>query len=69
MNDNADFGSAMIELHDAFARVRAQLHVLRMAMGGIHDERDIRALVFLLGSIEEELQASEWLLKRRGPGQ
>jgi hypothetical protein len=67
MNDNADLGSAMTELNDAFARVRAQVHVLRMAMGGIQDERDIRALIFQLGTIEEELQASERMLKKNSP--
>ena len=68
MNDSADLESAMAELHDAFARVRVQLHVLRMAMGRIHDERDIRALIFQLGTIEEELQASEVFLAQTGPG-
>ncbi|WP_395663218.1 hypothetical protein [Aestuariivirga sp.] len=67
MNDNADLGSAMTELNDAFARVRAQVHVLRMAIGGIQDERDIRALIFQLGTIEEELQASERMLKKNSP--
>jgi putative component of toxin-antitoxin plasmid stabilization module len=83
----ADFANAMTELHDAFARiraqlhvlrlamgglrderdVRAQLHVLRLAMGGLRDERDVRALLSQLAAIEDELKASEDLLRRRGP--
>jgi hypothetical protein len=63
----ADFANAMTELHDAFARIRAQLHVLRLAMGGLRDERDVRALLSQLAAIEDELKASEDLLRRRGP--
>jgi hypothetical protein len=70
MTDQADpsgFAPAMTELHDAFARVRAQLHVLRMALAGLRDERDIRALLSQIGAIEDELTGSEEMLKRRGP--
>jgi hypothetical protein len=69
MNDQADpgdFAPAIAELHDAFARIRAQLHVLRLAMAGLRDERDVRALLSQLTAIEEELQASEAMLKRPG---
>jgi hypothetical protein len=64
--DHADLAPALTDLHDAFARVRAQLHVLRLAMGGVRDERDLRALLCQLGTIEDELQISEGLLKRQG---
>jgi hypothetical protein len=63
----ADFATAMTELHDAFARIRAQLHVLRLAMGGLRDERDARALLSQLAAIEDELKASEGMLPRHGP--
>ncbi len=61
--DSADWAPALMELHDAFARVRAQVHVLRLAVHGLRDERDIRALVSHLGAIEEELHKSEGVLK------
>jgi hypothetical protein len=41
--------------------------VLRLAMGGLRDERDVRALLSQLAAIEDELKASEDLLRRRGP--
>jgi hypothetical protein len=62
----ADFSTAMTELHDAFARIRAQLHVLRLAMAGLRDERDARALLSQLAAIEDDLQASEGVLTRHG---
>ena len=62
----ADFAAAVTELHDAFARIRAQLHVLRLAMGGLRDERDARALLSQLAAIEDELKGSEGMLPRRG---
>jgi hypothetical protein len=62
----ADFATAMTELHDAFARIRAQIHVLRLAMGGLRDERDARALLSQLAAIEDDLQASEGVLMRHG---
>jgi hypothetical protein len=65
--DPADFANATTELHDAFARIRAQLHVLRLAMGGLRDERDVRALLSQLAAIEDELKASEGMLTRHGP--
>ena len=42
---NADDDTALEELHDALARVKAQTHVVRLAMSGMEDERDIRAIV------------------------
>ena len=62
----ADSAAAVTELHDAFARIRAQLHVLRLAMAGLHDERDARALLSQLAAIEDELKASEGMLPRHG---
>jgi hypothetical protein len=56
----------MTELHDAFARIRAELHVLRLAMAGLRDERDVRALLSQLAAIEDELKASEAMLTRHG---
>jgi hypothetical protein len=61
-----DFAAAITELHDAFARIRAELHVLRLAMGGLRDERDVRALLSQLAAIEDELKASEAMLTRHG---
>ena len=63
--DNAELAPALTDLHDAFARVRAQVHVLRLAMGGIRDESDIRALLSQLGIIEEELTLTEGIIRRR----
>jgi hypothetical protein len=66
MADTTDLRPALDDLQDGFARVRAQLHVLRLALAGMHDERDIRALLCQLGNIEEELSQSEGLLRKRG---
>ena len=41
----ADDDSALDELHDALARVKAQTHVVRLAMAGMGDERDMRAIM------------------------
>jgi hypothetical protein len=66
MSDHADSGElapALSELQDALARVRAQLHVLRLAIsGGVRNEGDVRALLFQLGSIEDELQQAESMI-------
>jgi hypothetical protein len=64
--DDGDLVPALTDLQDAFARVRAQLHVLRLAMAGLRDERDVRALLCQLGNIEEELTQSEGLIKHHG---
>jgi hypothetical protein len=64
--DSADFTPAMTELEDALARVRAQLHVLRLAIsGGLRNEGDVRALLSQLGGIEEELSRSEGLVSQQ----
>ena len=61
--DSADHAPAILELEDAFARVKAQLHVLRLAVtGGVENESDVRALLSHLGGIEDELQRSEGVL-------
>ncbi len=65
MAEDTDYAPALVDLHDAFARVRAQVQVLRLAMGGLRNESDIRALLCQLGNIEEELTLSEGLLKGR----
>ncbi len=63
---SADFSPAMSELEDALARVKAQLHVLRLAIsGGMQNEGDVRALLSLLGGIEDELQRSEGMLRQQ----
>ena len=63
---SADFSTAMSELEDALARVKAQLHVLRLAItGGIQSEGDVRALLSQLGGIEDELQRSEGMLRQQ----
>jgi hypothetical protein len=66
MSDHADSGElapALSELQDALARVRALLHVLRLAIsGGVRNEGDVRALLFQLGSIEDELQQAESMI-------
>ena len=62
----ADFATSMTELDDAFARIRAQIHVLRLAMGGLRDERDVRALLSQLAAIEDDLQESKGMLTRHG---
>ena len=54
------------ELHDTFARIRAQLHVLRLAVPGLRMEADEHALLQHLLAIEEELQVSEELLRTGG---
>lgn len=54
---------ALTELHDSFARVRAQVHVLRLAVHEAGDERDILALVSHLSAIDEELHEAEAVLK------
>ena len=64
--DSADLAPAMSELEDALARVKAQLHVLRLAVtGGVQNEGDVRALLSQLGGIEDELQRSEGMLRRQ----
>lgn len=64
--DSADHAPAILELEDAFARVKAQLHVLRLAVtGGVENESDVRALLSHLGGIEDELQRSEGVLKQQ----
>ncbi|MFN4141952.1 hypothetical protein [Aestuariivirga sp.] len=58
-----DLTPALDELHDAFARAKAQVHVLRLAVTAIQDEGDIRALIACLTGIEDDLRAAETLLK------
>ncbi len=64
--DNAivEDGAALEELHDALARVKAQTHVVRLAMTGMCDERDIRAIMSSLDAITDELAQAEAILKR-----
>ena len=56
--------TALEELHDALARVKAQTHVVRLAMTGMGDERDMRAIMSSLDAITDELSQAEALLKR-----
>ena len=64
--DSADHAPAILELEDAFARVKAQLHVLRLAISGrVQNEGDVRALLSQLGGIEDELQRSEGMLREK----
>ena len=65
-SDQSELAPALADLQDAFARVRAQVHVLRLAMGGIRDEQDIRAVLSYLGAIEEELTVSEAMVRLHG---
>lgn len=64
--DERELGEALKDLQDGFARVQAQVHVLRLALQGLQTESDIRALLSQLGAIEDELHQSEGLLKSRG---
>ena len=67
--DTTDLSPALADLQDAFARAKAQAHVLRLAMSGLRNESDVRALLAQLNAIEEELNISEGFLKLRGqPG-
>lgn len=66
VNNAADLTPAITELLDSFARVKAQVHVLRLAMQGLRDEGDIRALMCQLGTIEDELVLSENMLRLQG---
>ena len=60
----ADDDSALEELHDALARVKAQTHVVRLAMSGMGDERDMRAIMSSLDAIHDDLAQAEALLRR-----
>ena len=56
--------AALEELHDALARVKAQTHVVRLAMAGMGDERDMRAIMSSLDAIHDDLAQAEAMLKR-----
>ena len=56
------------DLEDAFARVKAQVHVLRLASGAVSDEGDMRAVIGHLATIEDELRQAEAILRRRTAG-
>ena len=43
--DTTDLSPALADLQDAFARAKAQAHVLRLAMSGLRNESDVRALL------------------------
>ena len=43
LREQAEGNAILEELNDALARVKAQIHVVRLAMAGMSDERDIRA--------------------------
>ena len=60
----AEDDTALDELHDALARVKAQAHVVRLAMSGMGDERDMRAIMSSLDAITDELHQAEAMLKR-----
>ena len=60
----AEDDSALEELHDALARVKAQTHVVRLAMTGMGDARDIRAIMSSLDAITDELAQAAAMLKR-----
>jgi len=64
--DERELGEALKDLQDGFARVQAQIHVLRLALQGLQTESDIRALLSQLNAIEDELHQSEGFLKSRG---
>ena len=59
-----DDDTALEELNDALARVKAQTHVVRLAMAGIGNECDMRALMSSLDAITDDLVKAEALLKR-----
>lgn len=59
-----DDDAALAELHDALARVKAQTHVVRLAMAGMEDERDMRAIMSSLNAINDDLAQAEAMLKR-----
>ncbi|MEI8179534.1 hypothetical protein [Aestuariivirga sp.] len=52
------------ELHDTLARVKAQARVVRLAMSGMGDERDIRSIMSTIDAITDELKQAEAMLKR-----
>jgi putative component of toxin-antitoxin plasmid stabilization module len=60
----AEDDTALDELHDALARVKAQTHVVRLAMSGMGDERDMRAIMSSLDAITDELHQAEAMLRR-----
>ena len=60
----AEDDTALEELHDALARVKAQTHVVRLAMAGMGDERDMRAIMSSLNAIHDDLAEAEAMLKR-----
>ena len=60
----AEDETALEELHDALARVKAQTHVVRLAMSGIEDERDMRAIMSSLDAINDDLAHAAEFLKR-----
>jgi hypothetical protein len=60
----AEDDAALEELHDALARVKAQTHVVRLAMSGMEDERDIRAIMSSLDAINDDLAQAAEFLKR-----
>lgn len=60
----AEDDSALEELHDALARVKAQTHVVRLAMAGMGDERDMRAIMSSLDAINDDLAQAEAMLRR-----
>ncbi len=59
-----DNDQGLDELHDAFARVKAQTHVVRLAMAGVGDECDMRAIMSSLNAIHDDLAEAEAMLKR-----
>lgn len=60
----ADDDTGLEELHDALARVKAQTHVVRLAVAGMGDERDMRAIMSSLDAIHDDLTQAEAMLKR-----
>ena len=60
----AEDDTAIDELHDALARVKAQAHVVRLAMSGMGDERDMRAIMSSLDAINDDLAHAAEFLKR-----
>lgn len=59
----AEDDTALEELHDALARVKAQTHVVRLAMAGMGDERDMRAIMSSLDEITDELHLAKVMLR------
>lgn len=59
-----DSDSVLHELHDMLAWVKAQTHVVRLAVAGMGDERDMRAIMSCLNGIADDLSQAEAMTRR-----